>query len=389
MGRPPLPVGTFGKIGFVEQSSGEIQARARFRDYDGRTRLVAKTGRSRAAAERALKKELSVVSPRPAPARSLRRCGLASLADPGSTRRTAGRPAPSAPTARSSAPGEAGAGPAVGPRGDARCCEQGTGCDRRSSGPSAAKSTRACLSGMFALATRMARSPRIRCVTRLTRISVGKKAPRALTPRETAHLTALSPRAPRAVKLDLVDVVDWMLATGCRIGEALATRYSPNADGKSLLDLEAGAWEVNATVVRVPRSGLVVQSRPKTAAGWRVVALPRFRGSDARAAWEVGAKDGIVFAAPWPAGCVSEQRLRRPAPTARLFECEECAGTGYLVDSDGSFVLGPRGQRLRCDAGPWSWVTSHTFRKTVATRLDEAGFSRARLPISSATRTRR
>jgi hypothetical protein len=44
MGRPPLPVGTFGKIGFVEQSSGEIQARARFRDYDGRARLVAKTG---------------------------------------------------------------------------------------------------------------------------------------------------------------------------------------------------------------------------------------------------------------------------------------------------------------------------------------------------------
>jgi hypothetical protein len=26
MGRPPLPVGTFGKIGFVEQSSGDIQA---------------------------------------------------------------------------------------------------------------------------------------------------------------------------------------------------------------------------------------------------------------------------------------------------------------------------------------------------------------------------
>jgi integrase len=30
---------------------------------------------------------------------------------------------------------------------------------------------------------------------------------------------------------------------------------------------------------------------------------------------------------------------------------------------------------LRCAAGPWSWVTSHTFRKTVATRLDEAGFT--------------
>jgi len=26
-----------------------------------------------------------------------------------------------------------------------------------------------------------------------------------------------------------------------------------------------------------------------------------------------------------------------------------------------------------CAAGPWSWVTSHTFRKTVATRMEEAG----------------
>ena len=30
---------------------------------------------------------------------------------------------------------------------------------------------------------------------------------------------------------------------------------------------------------------------------------------------------------------------------------------------------------MRCAEGPWSWVTSHTFRKTVATRLDEAGFT--------------
>jgi hypothetical protein len=59
VGRPPLPVGTFGKIGFLLLPSGEIQARARFRDFDGRTRLVSKTGASRAAAERALKAELA------------------------------------------------------------------------------------------------------------------------------------------------------------------------------------------------------------------------------------------------------------------------------------------------------------------------------------------
>jgi integrase len=49
--------------------------------------------------------------------------------------------------------------------------------------------------------------------------------------------------------------VDWMLATGCRIGEALALRHDINADGKPLLDLDAGTWEVNATVVRVPTKG--------------------------------------------------------------------------------------------------------------------------------------
>ena len=48
---------------------------------------------------------------------------------------------------------------------------------------------------------------------------------------------------------------------------------------------------------------------------------------------------------------------------------------GYQIDADGEFIHGSRGQRLRCDLGPWSWVTSHTFRKTVATRLDEAGFT--------------
>jgi integrase len=46
-----------------------------------------------------------------------------------------------------------------------------------------------------------------------------------------------------------------------------------------------------------------------------------------------------------------------------------------ISGSDGTFVTGNRGQRLRCDEGPWSWVTAHTFRKTVATRLDEAGLT--------------
>jgi integrase len=377
MGRPPLPVGTFGKIGFVEHSSGEIQARARFRDYDGRTRLVAKTGRSRAAAERALKKELSSRQFPAGTGAITAAMRLAPLADTwldaphgwstGTERtyrsvvRNQVKPALGQLCVREVTPG---------------VVSRALAAIARSSGASAAKSTRACLSGMFGLAIEDGAIAANPVRDSVARISVGKKAPRALTPRETAHLTALFAASPRAVELDLVDVVDWMLATGCRIGEALATRYSAHADGKSLLDLEAGTWEVNATVVRVPRGGLVVQSRPKSAAGWRVVALPRFAVRMLERRAQVGAKDGIVFAAPVAAG------LRDPNNVSGdlrqlldSFECEECAGTGYRVDSDGSFVLGPRGQRLRCEAGPWSWVTSHTFRKTVATRLDEAGFT--------------
>lgn len=60
MGRPPLPLGTFGKVLFVVQASGQVQARAKFRDYDGRVRLVSKSGASKAAAERALKAELTL-----------------------------------------------------------------------------------------------------------------------------------------------------------------------------------------------------------------------------------------------------------------------------------------------------------------------------------------
>jgi hypothetical protein len=46
VGRPPLPIGTAGKTLFLSMRNGQIQARAKFRDFDGRIRLVSKTGRS-------------------------------------------------------------------------------------------------------------------------------------------------------------------------------------------------------------------------------------------------------------------------------------------------------------------------------------------------------
>jgi integrase len=165
-----------------------------------------------------------------------------------------------------------------------------------------------------------------------------------------------------------------MLATGCRIGEALALRHGSNSEGRPLLDLAAKTWEVNATVVRVPKTGLIVQPRPKTEAGWRVVAVPDFAVEMVRSrSAQIG---GVVFGSPLVG------TLRDPSNASGdlrqlldSFDCEACSSTGFWLEPDGSYKTGPRGQRVRCDQGPWSWVTSHVFRKTVATRLDEAGFT--------------
>lgn len=126
-------------------------------------------------------------------------------------------------------------------------------------------------------------------------------------------------------------------------------------------------------MVRVGGDGLPIQPRPKSAAGWRVIALPGFALTLLAARPPVGAS-GVVFAAP------AGRTLRDPTNVSGdlrqlldSFECDECACTGYQIEDAGSFKIGENGRRIRCADGPWSWVTSHTFRKTVATRLDEAG----------------
>lgn len=59
VGRPRTPIGTFGTITCRKQPNGNHLARARYRDWDGKNRLVQSTGPSRAAAERKLKQKLA------------------------------------------------------------------------------------------------------------------------------------------------------------------------------------------------------------------------------------------------------------------------------------------------------------------------------------------
>jgi hypothetical protein len=58
MGRPPLPVGTYGKIRVYEMGEKRYRACTLYRDYDGVTRPVERIGRSRTAAADNLRKAL-------------------------------------------------------------------------------------------------------------------------------------------------------------------------------------------------------------------------------------------------------------------------------------------------------------------------------------------
>lgn len=55
MARPRTPIGTFGDISYVKAAGGQLRARTRYRDDDGKVRRVSATGSTKREAERNLK----------------------------------------------------------------------------------------------------------------------------------------------------------------------------------------------------------------------------------------------------------------------------------------------------------------------------------------------
>jgi integrase len=141
------------------------------------------------------------------------------------------------------------------------------------------------------------------------------------------------------VRQDVPDLVDFLLGTGLRIGEACAVRTTD-------IDLQAGTLSVAGTVIREPGCGLVIQECPKTVAGRRTIVLPPQTVQLLQRRLAARPADAVAPAIfPSPRG-----RLRDPNNTS-----------GDL--------------RKALDRAGFCWVTSHTFRRTVATRLDDAELS--------------
>jgi integrase len=158
---------------------------------------------------------------------------------------------------------------------------------RASHGPALAKMTKFMISGMCSLACRhdATKSNPGRDVARIP--SRPQRAPRSLTVDEVKTVRAWLSEDAKARERDLPELLAFMVAAGLRIGEACAVSWPD-------VDVDAGTVTVRGTVLRVKRQGLVV-SRPKSAAGERVLELPGWCVEMLR---RRGPSSGPVFPAP-------------------------------------------------------------------------------------------
>ncbi|WP_345118037.1 site-specific integrase [Ornithinibacter aureus] len=138
----------------------------------------------------------------------------------------------------------------------------------------------------------------------------------------------------------MADIIDLMLATGCRIGEILALRWS-DLD----LDGDLPVLTVSGTIKTETGKGTYRKPTPKTDASRRTVVLPRFAAELLRVRREFATtnENDAVFATR--------------------------NGTWHQVVN-----VERRWRQIRKDTG-YEWVTPHTFRKTVATLISEAATS--------------
>lgn len=339
MGRPPLPVGTAGDMNVFPTNSG-FRAVCNYRDYDGVTRRVERHGATPNRAKNRLReaiRERHVLdsSEEITPDIAIRE--LVELWWEELTERDLSPNTVEAYRDRL----DKQILPALGSLRIREITVSRVDRLLRSTkqrhGASTAKMTRSVLSGVLGLAARhdaLDRNP-----TRdASRLSSNTDSARAFTLDEARDLRTKLAADPLAVRYDLVDLIDIMLATGLRIGEAAAITWPA-------IDLDAGTIEVRGTVVRLKGEGLRIKPKPKTKTGYRTLELP---------AWALTL-------------LTRRQRWAKPNPWHAVFT----APLGGLRDPSNTQ------QTLRgaFDRAGYPWASSHSCRKTVATLMDQAGLS--------------
>ena len=203
-------------------------------------------------------------------------------------------------------------------------------------GYATAKVTRSVLSGICGWLVRRGALP-VNPVRDLTPLEQNRdRIARALSVEEMRAWLALLDESEFAQRRDLPELARFMLATGLRLGEALGVTWAD-------IDLDAGTVAVQRTIVRVTGRGLVA-NRVKSRASERGLLLP-----------------------PWCVRMLRARRVRLGAFEGPVFAD---ARRGWRDRSN----VGAAFRRAR-EGSEFEWVKTHTYRKTVATLLDQGGSS--------------
>lgn len=347
MSRPRLTIGTFGDIGFLTNASGRVVARARYRDWDGKSRLVQATGDTQRAAELALKAKLagrtlfqpggSALTPdSPFPDLVAYWLGDLELEDRLSkttlqlyerNMRTLVLPVFEHLTLREI--------------GVARCDHFLKQLAKQSY--NRAKQARVALRLALGLAVRHEVLPR-NPMDHVSRLRRPGSTPNALTPVEVNAIRAAIAfwevgRSPSGPKPDgqLGAIVEVMLGTSACIGEVLAIRRR-DVDVTSLVP----SIRINGTIVAHRGESVQRQDHPKTAKSRRTVAIPTFTAEAVRRRLT---------------------RLEGASLDALLF----CSREGTPLTTNNV----RRQLRHVLDFAGITGVTPHMFRRTVATAINE------------------
>lgn len=343
MPRPRLPVGTHGDIATKQLPAGSWKAQARYRGYDGRTSQPSATGPSRAKAVAALKTKLLTLSSSASGDTLTPDSTVSVLLDRWMTeveqRETDGQIVAATVGHYRDAVDKV-VRPAIGALTIRECTTQRVDRFLRAiEMPSSARSARTVLSQAFGLAQRFD-AVRFSPVAAAYRPPAAKTSRRALTVEDVHELRRRTRAWQDAQRLgpkrgyDLVEIVDTMLGTSARIGEALAIRWT---------DIEGldGDGAVVVTICGTVSTAGGVHRQPwtKTSAGYRAVTVPSWTANSLRRqrARGIPSVDGLAFPTRtggprWPANVRTQWRQVR--------------GDDY------------------------AWVKPHTFRKTVATIVE-------------------
>lgn len=224
-------------------------------------------------------------------------------------------------------------------------------------GPGNLKTTRTVLSGMLGMAvrfgalssnlvrdtkgaTKSTTTPK-RSLTedQLSALLVGIRESKIPCPPKGGSKYAIPTVAEYCRQADLADPITMFAATGVRISELLGITWAD-------IDLKAKTVSITGKVSRVPGKGMertAAELDPKNR--HRVLPLPDF--------------------------AVSMLRARKLAAPPNDHDVIFPSGTGTLRDPD---AFNPQWRRVRV-VFDLDWVTGHTFRRTVATLLDDAKVS--------------